>query len=221
MINGLIGKKLNMTTSFDEEKGLAIPVTVIELGPCKVIQVKTSKRDGYESVQIGFDEKKMTKLSLNCPHVPGRMELAGKKNNGARVYIDFAHTPDALKNVLSEAKLICKGELVVLFGCGGNRDKKKRPLMGRIAEKYSDIAIVTDDNPRYEDANKIRREIIKNSDKLINLINRKHAIKKSISLLKSKDVLIIAGKGHEKYQIIKGKKFPFDDVKIAKSFLKK
>ena len=170
---------------------------------------------------IGFNEKKMTKFSLNCPHVPGRMELAGKKNNGARVYIDFAHTPDALKNVLSEAKLICKGQLVVLFGCGGNRDKKKRPLMGRIAEKYSDIALVTDDNPRYENADKIRKEIVKNSNKLINLKNRKNAIKKSISLLKSKDMLIIAGKGHEKYQIIKGKRFPFDDVKIAKSFLRK
>ena len=170
---------------------------------------------------IGFNEKKMTKFSLNCPHVPGRMELAGKKNNGARVYIDFAHTPDALRNVLSEAKLICKGQLVVLFGCGGNRDKKKRPLMGRIAEKYSDIALVTDDNPRDEDADEIRKEIIKNSNKLMNLKNRKNAIKKSISLLKSKDVLIIAGKGHEKYQIIKGKKFPFDDVRIAKNFLKK
>ena len=170
---------------------------------------------------IGFNEKKMTKFSLNCPHVPGRMELAGKKNNGARIYIDFAHTPDALKNVLSEAKLICKGQLIVLFGCGGNRDKKKRPLMGRIAEKYSDIALVTDDNPRDEDADKIRKEIVKNSNKLINLKNRKNAIKKSISLLKSKDMLIIAGKGHEKYQIIKGKRFPFDDVKIAKSFLRK
>ena len=170
---------------------------------------------------IGFNEKKMTKFSLNCPHVPGRMELAGKKNNGARVYIDFAHTPDALKNVLSEAKIICKGQLVVLFGCGGNRDKKKRPLMGRIAEKYSDIALVTDDNPRDEDADKIRKEIIKKSNKMMNLKNRKNAIKKSISLLKSKDILIIAGKGHEKYQIIKGKRFPFDDVKIAKSFLRK
>ena len=93
--------------------------------------------------------------------------------------------------------------------------------MGRIAEKYSDIALVTDDNPRDEDADKIRRAIINKSNKLMNLKNRKNAIKKSISLLKSKDVLIIAGKGHEKYQIIKGKKFPFDDVKTAKSFLKK
>ena len=170
---------------------------------------------------IGFNEKKMTKFSLNCPHVPGRMELAGKKNNGARIYIDFAHTPDALKNVLSEARLICKGQLVVLFGCGGNRDKKKRPLMGKIAEQYSDLALVTDDNPRDEDADKIRREIIRSSNRLIDLKNRKNAIKKSINLLKNKDMLIIAGKGHEKYQIIKGRRFPFDDVKIAKSFLRK
>ena len=93
--------------------------------------------------------------------------------------------------------------------------------MGRIAEEYSDIALVTDDNPRDEDADKIRKEIIRNSKKLINLRNRQNAIKKSISLLKSKDMLIIAGKGHEKHQIVKGKRLPFDDVKIAKSFLRK
>ena len=163
----------------------------------------------------------MTKFSLKCPHVTGRMELAGKKNNGARVYIDFAHTPDALKNVLLEAKLICKGKLVVLFGCGGNRDKKKRPLMGNIAERFSDIGIVTDDNPRDENADKIRKEIVKKSKKLINLKNRRTAIKQSISLLKRDDILIIAGKGHEKYQIIKNKRLPFDDLKIAKNLLKK
>ncbi len=168
---------------------------------------------------IGFDEKKMTRFSIKCPHVTGRMELAGKKKNGARVYIDFAHTPDALKNVLLEAKLICKGQLVVLFGCGGNRDKKKRPIMGNIAERFADIGIVTDDNPRDENADKIRQEILKNSQKLINLKNRRTAIKKSISLLKCEDILIIAGKGHEKYQIIKDKRLPFDDLKIAKSFL--
>jgi len=170
---------------------------------------------------IGFDEKKMAKFSLNCPHVTGRMELAGKTNNGARVYIDFAHTPDALKNVLLEAKLICKGQLVVLFGCGGNRDKKKRALMGNIAEQFSDLGIVTDDNPRDEDADKIRKEIIQKSQKLLNFKNRRKAIKKSINLLKCKDILIIAGKGHEKYQIIKDKRLPFDDLKIARNFLKR
>ena len=168
---------------------------------------------------IGFNAKKMTKFSLNAPHVPGRMELAGRKKNGARIYIDFAHTPDALKNVLIEAKLICDGQIVVLFGCGGNRDKKKRALMGKVAEKYSDKALVTDDNPRNENAIKIRREIIKNSKKIIDLGERKYAIKKSIGLLNSKDILIIAGKGHEKYQIIKGKYLPFDDLKVAKKFL--
>lgn len=170
---------------------------------------------------MGFNAKKMTKFSLNCPHVPGRMELAGKTRNGGRVYVDFAHTPDALKNVLFEAKVICKGRLIVLFGCGGNRDKKKRPLMGKIAQKYSDMALVTDDNPRHENAVRIRKEIIKKSRKLIDLGDRKNAIKKSISLLKSEDILIIAGKGHEKYQIIKGKHIPFDDVKVAKSYLRR
>jgi len=91
--------------------------------------------------------------------------------------------------------------------------------MGNIAERFADIGIVTDDNPRDENADKIRQEILKNSQKLINLKNRRTAIKKSISLLKCEDILIIAGKGHEKYQIIKDKRLPFDDLKIAKSFL--
>ena len=170
---------------------------------------------------MGFNPKKISSFSLKCPHVPGRMELAGRKQNGVRVYVDFAHTPDALKNILIEGKLICSGRLIVLFGCGGNRDKKKRPMMGIIAEKYADLAIVTDDNPRFENPIKIRKEITRESTHLLDYGNRQDAIKRSIQLLNSTDVLIIAGKGHEKYQIIKNKSLPFDDVKTADRFLKR
>ena len=109
---------------------------------------------------IGYNIKKIAKLSLNCPYVPGRMEMVGSTKSLAKIYVDFAHTPDALKSSLKEARKICMGRLIVLFGCGGDRDKKKRPKMGQIANKYADLAYVTDDNPRTESPKKIREEII-------------------------------------------------------------
>ena len=147
------------------------------------------------------------------------MELVGIKKNNAKIFIDFAHTPDALANVLKEAKAMCKSKLHVVFGCGGDRDRKKRPLMGKIANKYANNVIVTDDNPRYEDPGTIREEIIGNSKKITEIPSRKHAIKYATENLGREDILIIAGKGHEKYQIIKKKSFPFDDVKICKRYL--
>ena len=116
---------------------------------------------------------------------------------------------------------MCKGRLIVLFGCGGNRDNKKRPKMGQIASKYADLAYVTDDNPRTESPKKIREEIINNSKHLIDFGSRKNAIKKAIFRLQSNDLLLIAGKGHEDYQIIKNKKFKFSDKEIVKKYLRK
>mgnify|MGYP000509987842 CR=1 FL=1 len=98
--------------------------------------------------KLGYEFNKIKSFSLNIPSVPGRMELAGIKKNKAKVFVDFAHTPDALENVLNEAKQMSGGKLHVVFGCGGDRDKKKRPLMGKIACKYADSVVVTDDNPR-------------------------------------------------------------------------
>ena len=170
--------------------------------------------------EMGYELKKISKLSLAAPNVPGRMELAGVKKNKAKIYIDFAHTPDALKNVLQETKLMNPNKLHIVFGCGGDRDKNKRQVMGKIATKYADLVVVTDDNPRNENASKIRSEIINKSNNIFEIPNREEAIKHAISNLKSNDILIIAGKGHEKYQIIKDKTISFDDAKIAKKYIK-
>ena len=149
------------------------------------------------------------------------MEYVGRTKTGGKVYVDFAHTPDALKNSIVESKKLKTSNVHVLFGCGGNRDRKKRPQMGKIASKYADKATVTDDNPRYENPARIREEVIGNLKNISEIGNRKLAIKKAISELKKGDLLLIAGKGHEKFQSIMGKNIPFDDVKIAKKYLQK
>ena len=168
-------------------------------------------------VVMGFSFFKIKKFITKMPQIPGRMQFVGyKKSNSAKIFVDFAHTPDALKTILIETRKITRGKLHILFGCGGDRDKTKRRKMGIISVKYADKVIVTDDNPRYENPKKIRNDIIGNVSKIINYPNRRNAINKSIKNLKKLDVLIIAGKGHEKYQIIKGNYIKFDDVKIAK-----
>ena len=137
-----------------------------------------------------------------------------------KVYVDYAHTPDALKKVLISQTVKNKKPNVV-FGCGGNRDKYKRSKMGSIANKYANRVYITDDNPRNENPSKIRKSIMANCKKGIEIGNRKQAIKIAINDLKKNDILIIAGKGHEKIQITKNIMKLFDDVKIAKKELKK
>lgn len=152
----------------------------------------------------------------------GRMQLVGEFND-AKIFIDFAHSPDALENVAKLANKIKNNRLILLFGCGGDRDKLKRPIMGKIATQIADIVVVTDDNPRTENPQMIRQEIIgdNNSNKIIEIADRKIAIETAISLLKKGDVLIIAGKGHENYQIIGDKKFEFNEEKITQDVIKK
>ncbi len=147
----------------------------------------------------------------------GRMQLAGRLKNNAQIFIDYAHTPDAIQNVLETAKKMNHNNLYVLFGCGGDRDKSKRPQMGKIASDLADYVIVSDDNPRTENAAEIRKAILATSDlsKTIEIGNRKEAIEQAISKLEANDILIIAGKGHEKYQIIGLEKFAFDEEKIV------
>jgi len=151
----------------------------------------------------------------------GRMQSVATLPNKAQIFIDFAHTPDALSNVLQLAKKITKSRVIVLFGCGGDRDAKKRPLMGKVSCQLADLVIVTDDNPRTEKAEIIRAEILAACDmtKTIEITDRKTAIEKAITMLKAEDVLILAGKGHEKYQIIGDKKFEFDEEKIVKNVI--
>ena len=159
---------------------------------------------------------------LNNP--PGRLEKIFDRKN-IRVFIDYAHSPDAIKKVLYSLKKITSGNLILVFGCGGDRDKLKRNQMTKEALKYSDLIIITDDNPRFEDPRKIRDDMIynlKSEDlKKIKVIgNREIAIRKAINFLKEQDVLLIAGKGHENYQLIKNEKKKFSDKISAKKYLR-
>ncbi len=147
----------------------------------------------------------------------GRLEHVADIN-GASVYIDYAHTPDALENALKALRPHVKGKLHVLFGCGGNRDAGKRPIMGQIAHQYADVIYVTDDNPRFEEAEDIRNEIILGCPGAYNIADRAKAIKTAIQSLETGDILILAGKGHETGQYIKGEIIPFSDhEEVAKN----
>ena len=141
----------------------------------------------------------------------GRLELVGQTASGAAIYIDYAHTPDALENVIKALRPHTQNKLKVLFGCGGNRDSGKRPIMGKIANDLADEVYVTDDNPRFEDPTPIREQIMAACPKGINIANRADAIKQAIQSLENGDILILAGKGHETGQYVMGEVLPFSD----------
>jgi UDP-N-acetylmuramoyl-L-alanyl-D-glutamate--2,6-diaminopimelate ligase len=157
----------------------------------------------------------------NMACVPGRLE-AVPHPRGARVFVDYAHTDDALRNVLETLREITHGKLVVVFGCGGNRDKGKRPLMGKVAARLADYAILTNDNPRSEIPEKIAMDIASGFDserKYEVVLDRRAAIARGLALLGKNDVLLIAGKGHETYQEFNGAIVPFDDREAVREAL--
>ena len=169
------------------------------------------------AIELGKDALQvLTTLSLLTP-VEGRFQtIAGK---GIIAIVDYAHTPDALQNVLNTIATINegKGKIITVVGCGGNRDKGKRPQMASIAAENSDTTILTSDNPRDEDPNTIIAEMAKGlspnlKSKTLEIMDRRQAIKSAVMLAKEGDIVLVAGKGHEKYQEIKGTRFDFDDV---------
>ncbi|WP_279325366.1 Mur ligase family protein, partial [Clostridium saudiense] len=148
--------------------------------------------------------------------VAGRCERVYHDKMKCTVVVDYAHTPDGLENILETMKEVVKGKLITVFGCGGDRDKTKRPLMGEIAEKYSDVTIVTSDNPRTEDPHSIIEDIlagIKDSHTVIE--DRKEAIEYACRIAGKDDIVVIAGKGHEDYQIIGTVKRHFSDKEVV------
>ena len=158
--------------------------------------------------------------------VAGRMERVANKtvNNAPLIVVDFAHTPDALKQALLASREHSDKRLICVFGCGGDRDKGKRPLMAAIAEQLADQVFVTDDNPRTENPVNIFTDIkqgFKQADKVVFEHNRQTAIQLAINSAQQGDVVLIAGKGHENVQIINNKKYPFDDRVVAKQALEK
>ncbi len=148
--------------------------------------------------------------------VTGRAQLVAELANRAKVFVDYAHTPDALEHVLSALRPHTKGRLVVVFGCGGDRDRAKRPEMGRIAAALADQVIVTDDNPRNEDPAVIRGEIRAACADSEEIGDRAKAIARGVALLEPGDVLIVAGKGHETGQIVRDQVRPFDDTAVIR-----
>lgn len=153
-------------------------------------------------------------------NVRGRLELIGRTEAGASVYVDYAHKPAALESALQALRPSAAHHLHVVFGCGGDRDKAKRSIMGEIAARLADHVIVTDDNPRTEDPSAIRAEILRNCKGAVEIGDRAQAIQKAIDALKAGDILLIAGKGHETGQIVGGTILPFDDAEIARRILR-
>ena len=157
-------------------------------------------------------------LSLGkSPQVPGRLELVPAKRQ-FQVFVDYAHTPDALRNVLKTLRELEPHRLIVVFGCGGNRDRQKRPLMGEIADRHADYAIITSDNPRGEDPGAIIAETEKGfrSTRYEKHVDRTEAIRRAIALAHPRDIVLIAGKGHESYQEFADHTVPFDDIQVAR-----
>jgi len=160
----------------------------------------------------------------NVEGVPGRFERIDIGQDFT-VIVDYAHTPDGLENILKTARQIARGRLITVYGCGGDRDRSKRPLMGGIAARYSDFQIITSDNPRTEDPVKIIRDIeegvrpLAGKDKYTIEQDRREAIRLAVSMASEGDVVVIAGKGHEDYQIIGMEKLPFDDRRVAMAAL--
>ena len=154
--------------------------------------------------------------------VPGRSEMVPNKRE-IPIMIDYAHSPESLQNILSAVKSYTKGRVISVFGCGGDRDKTKRPIMGEISGKIADFTFITTDNPRTESPEEIVKEIEdgikKTKGKYKVVVDRKEAIKEAINMANKQDIIVLAGKGHEPYQEINGKKYPFDERIIVKEII--
>jgi len=167
---------------------------------------------------IGLTAIKSALEKFSC--VPGRLERVGE-GKGFKVFVDYAHTPDALKNALTSLRELSGNRLIVVFGCGGERDQTKRPKMGRCVTALADFAIITNDNPRSENPRKIINDIKKGIRKNNYTVipGRHEAIVEALRIAEPADIVLIAGKGHEGYQVLKDKILPFDDRKVVKECL--
>ncbi len=175
------------------------------------------------ALQEGIDPELIADTLTQVEGVPGRFEQVHQGQPYA-VVIDYAHTPDGLENILQAVRQITTGRLLVVFGCGGDRDKSKRPLMGRAVARLSDYSIITSDNPRSEDPQTIIEDIIPGFKDVPgaayeHLVDRRQAIAAALNMARPGDAIVIAGKGHETYQIIKDKTLPFDDRQVVREEL--
>ncbi|ADD68968.1 UDP-N-acetylmuramyl-tripeptide synthetase [Denitrovibrio acetiphilus DSM 12809] len=176
---------------------------------------------GSGCIMLGIDAKHIKSGIERLKNVPGRLEKF-EKSNGAYIFVDFAHTDDALKNVLEALGSFKENRVITVFGCGGDRDRSKRPRMAKTAELDSDVVIVTSDNPRTEDPQQVIEDILvgfENADSVIICPDRSKAIQKAVEMAEPKDIVLIAGKGHEDYMILGTEKIHFDDREEVKKHL--
>jgi len=165
---------------------------------------------------MGIELRRAVAAAATIPQVPGRLERVPARRN-FQAFVDYAHTPDALENVLRSLRQIAPSRIITVFGCGGNRDRSKRPMMASVAERLSDKVIVTSDNPRDEEPMAILREVEKGFRGTSHevYVDRESAIRRAVELAGPEDLILVAGKGHEDYQEINGERHPFDDVKVT------
>jgi len=171
------------------------------------------------AIGSGCEVEECVRTLSGLTGVRGRLELAGVTGTGASVYVDYAHTPDALVNVLQSVRPHTCNRLHVVFGCGGDRDPGKRRLMGEAAMDNADAVIITDDNPRGEDPSVIRGQALEGCPGALNIGDRRQAIEVAIDRLTTGDLLVVAGKGHEQGQIVGDEVRPFDDVSVVQDIL--
>ena len=196
-------------------------IHLLEIPLIGYFQVKNLLMAILAAINCGLNPNKIFSQINKIKSVPGRLECASNLNNNSKVIVDFAHTPDALEKSLMAIKQQFRKEIIIVFGCGGERDKKKRSIMGKIAKKYCRKIFVTDDNPRSENPKKIRKDIMKGCNKFARDIgNRKKAIDAAIDELGPNEILLIAGKGHEENQDYGNKVINFSDKKIIKKIIR-
>ena len=169
------------------------------------------------ALACGEDEARAVAALESLDGAPGRVQRIAGHPGGAAVFVDYAHTPDALASVLEALRPHARGRLFVVFGCGGDRDPGKRPQMGRTACALADVVIVTDDNPRSEDAARIRRQILAACEGARDIADRRQAIAAAVAELRPGDLLVVAGKGHEQGQIVGDEVRPFDDAEVLRA----
>ncbi len=171
---------------------------------------------------LSFDEIERGVAALKG--VPGRFQVVSGRHDEVTVVVDYAHTDDALRNLLETARPLSRGRVITVFGCGGDRDRTKRPLMGAVASRLSDMIFLTSDNPRSEDPQRIIDEVQRgitpdttraSAEPVVAMIDRREAIGRAIEIARPGDLVLVAGKGHEKYQVIGSQVLPFDDVAVA------
>lgn len=198
----------------------SIPINLKLLGKFSVYNALAAIGCG---IVCGLDLPTIKKGIESVEGIKGRFEIV-PIDEDYNIIIDFAHTPDGLEKVLTTIDQFAEGRKVVIFGAGGNRDKTKRPIMGKTVAKHADLCIVTSDNPRFENPDKIIEDIVvgikKSGGNYITITDRKEAIKYAILNAKPKDTILLAGKGHETYTIIRDKVIPFDEKQIVLDILK-